>query len=30
MKHSEWEIILEQLLAMGLMVKQEAASDIDD
>jgi hypothetical protein len=30
MECSEWEIILEQLLAMGLIVKQEVVSDHHD
>jgi hypothetical protein len=29
MDHSKWEIILEQLLAMGLSAKQEVISDDD-
>jgi hypothetical protein len=27
---SEWEIILEQLIIMGYVVKQEVESEIDD
>jgi hypothetical protein len=26
MEHSEWEIILEQFLAMGMIVKQEVVN----
>jgi hypothetical protein len=29
MHHSKWEIIVEQLLAMGLIVKQDVVSDDD-
>jgi hypothetical protein len=29
MHHSKWEIIAEQLLAMGLIVKQDVVSDDD-
>jgi hypothetical protein len=30
MDWSEWEIILEQLLIMGLIVKEEVVSETDD